>query len=53
MTLISYNKFKFVKSFIINFGPQHPAAHGCFTVSIGVRCGEIVLRCVPHCGFFT
>lgn len=46
-------KFKGIKSFIINFGPQHPAAHGCFAISFGVGWGEIVLKCVPHCWFFT
>lgn len=47
-----YNKFKNIKSFIINFGPQHPAAHWCFAFGFGIRCCEIVLKCVPHGWFF-
>jgi NADH:ubiquinone oxidoreductase subunit D len=28
---LDFNKLKNIKSFIINFGPQHPAAHRCVT----------------------
>jgi NADH:ubiquinone oxidoreductase subunit D len=53
MLVDSYKILKNIKSFVINFGPQHPAAHWGFTVSFRVGCGEVVLRCVPHGRFFT
>ena len=39
-----------VKSFILNFGPQHPAAHGVLRLVVQLN-GELVERSDPHVGF--
>ena len=38
-----------VRNFNINFGPQHPAAHGVLRLVLELD-GEIVERCDPHIG---
>ena len=38
-----------IRNFNINFGPQHPAAHGVFRLVLELD-GEIVDRCDPHIG---
>ena len=38
-----------VKSFTVNFGPQHPAAHGVLRLVLGLH-GEVVDRADPHIG---
>ena len=38
-----------VKNFTINFGPQHPAAHGVLRLVLELD-GEVVERCDPHVG---
>jgi NADH-quinone oxidoreductase subunit D len=38
-----------VRNFTINFGPQHPAAHGVLRMVLELD-GEIVERCDPHIG---
>jgi NADH dehydrogenase (ubiquinone) Fe-S protein 2 len=38
-----------IKSFNINFGPQHPAAHGVIRIIITIT-GEVVIRAEPHIG---
>lgn len=45
----SYSEKK-VKSFILNFGPQHPAAHGVLRLVVQLS-GELVERADPHVGF--
>ena len=45
----SFNERK-VKSFILNFGPQHPAAHGVLRLVVQLS-GELVERADPHVGF--
>ena len=45
----SYNERK-VKSFVLNFGPQHPAAHGVLRLIVQLS-GELVERADPHVGF--
>ena len=40
---------KKIKTFTINFGPQHPAAHGVLRLVMEMD-GEIVERCDPHIG---
>lgn len=40
---------KKVKNFTINFGPQHPAAHGVLRLVLEMN-GEVVLRADPHIG---
>ena len=37
------------KNFLINFGPQHPAAHGVLRLVLELD-GEKVVRCDPHIG---
>jgi len=38
-----------IKPFTMNFGPQHPAAHGVLRLVMEMD-GEIVDRCDPHIG---
>jgi NADH-quinone oxidoreductase subunit D len=38
-----------IRNFNINFGPQHPAAHGVLRLVLELD-GEIVERCDPHIG---
>ena len=38
-----------IRNFNINFGPQHPAAHGVLSLVLELD-GEIVERCDPHIG---
>jgi len=38
-----------IRNFNINFGPQHPAAHGVLRLVLELE-GEIVDRCDPHIG---
>src|SRR5687768_2030850 len=40
---------KQVKSFTINFGPQHPAAHGVLRLVLELV-GETVVKATPHIG---
>jgi NADH-quinone oxidoreductase subunit D len=43
------NSQKKIKSFNLNFGPQHPAAHGVLRLILQLN-GEIVERLDPHIG---
>jgi NADH-quinone oxidoreductase subunit D len=38
-----------VRTFTINFGPQHPAAHGVLRLMLELD-GEVVERVDPHIG---
>lgn len=38
-----------IKNYLINFGPQHPAAHGVLRMVIELN-GEIIKNCDPHIG---
>ena len=40
---------KQLKNFTLNFGPQHPAAHGVLRLILELE-GETVLRADPHIG---
>ena len=40
---------KKVKNFTLNFGPQHPAAHGVLRLVLEMN-GEVVQRADPHIG---
>ena len=44
-----YNKIKRVKILNVNFGPQHPAAHGVLRLIIEIV-GERILYCDSHIG---
>ena len=60
-TLLKLNKFnkemsikknfliKRVKNFTLNFGPQHPAAHGVLRLLLELK-GETVVKATPHIG---
>ena len=39
-----------LKSFTLNFGPQHPATHGVLRLVLELH-GEIVRKADPHIGF--
>lgn len=45
----NYNDSK-VKSFTLNFGPQHPASHGVLRLILQLN-GELIERADPHIGF--
>jgi len=47
--LIKKNQFKELKNFTLNFGPQHPAAHGVLRLVLELK-GEIIERADPHIG---
>ena len=49
MALRKKNLSKKIKNFTINFGPQHPAAHGVLRLVLELN-GEVVERADPHIG---
>jgi len=49
MILTKKNLTKKLKNFTINFGPQHPAAHGVLRLILELD-GEIVKKADPHIG---
>ena len=38
-----------IRNYTMNFGPQHPAAHGVLRVIMEMD-GEVIERCDPHIG---
>jgi len=48
MLLPETNKKK-LKTFHLNFGPQHPSAHGVLRLILELN-GEVVKRATPHIG---
>jgi NADH-quinone oxidoreductase subunit D len=42
-------KISNIKSFMMNFGPQHPAAHGVLRLILELE-GEVVKKADPHIG---
>jgi NADH dehydrogenase I D subunit len=46
---IQLQKVKKLKNFILNFGPQHPAAHGVLRLIVELD-GEIIKKADPHIG---
>jgi NADH:ubiquinone oxidoreductase subunit D len=42
-------KNKEIKNFMMNFGPQHPAAHGVLRLILELE-GEVVKKADPHIG---
>ena len=48
-TINGSKEFGSVRNFNINFGPQHPAAHGVLRMVLELD-GEVVERCDPHIG---
>jgi len=49
MVLKNKSLAKNIKNFTINFGPQHPAAHGVLRLILELS-GEVVQRAEPHIG---
>ena len=49
MSLKKKNLQREIKNFTLNFGPQHPAAHGVLRLVLELD-GEIVQRAEPHIG---
>ena len=49
MSLINSLKFNKLKNFTLNFGPQHPAAHGVLRLVLEMD-GEVVVKADPHVG---
>src|ERR1700712_3931600 len=49
--MINKNKMsiKKIKTFNLNFGPQHPSAHGVLRLVLELD-GEIIIRAIPHIG---
>lgn len=50
MANIHFNSFTDLQTYKLNFGPQHPAAHGVLRLILELN-GEIVVRADPHIGF--
>ena len=49
MSLKKKDLLKKVKNFTLNFGPQHPAAHGVLRLLLELK-GETVIKATPHIG---
>ena len=49
MDFLNLEKERRVKNFTMNFGPQHPAAHGVLRLVLELD-GEVVVRADPHIG---
>jgi NADH:ubiquinone oxidoreductase subunit D len=49
MATLQNSQGKKFKNFTLNFGPQHPAAHGVLRLILEMN-GEIVERADPHIG---
>ena len=47
----SFKKFSEIQSFLLNFGPQHPAAHGVLRLILELN-GEIVKKADPHIVYY-
>ncbi|CAM9089936.1 unnamed protein product [Phaeothamnion confervicola] len=49
MSLKKHESVREIKNFTLNFGPQHPAAHGVLRLVLELN-GEVVERADPHIG---
>lgn len=53
--MLSFSRHKYflqnrrLRTFLLNFGPQHPAAHGILKISLIVA-GELIIRADPQFG---
>ncbi len=41
-----------IRNYTMNFGPQHPAAHGVLRLVLEMD-GEVIQKADPHIGFYT
>jgi NADH dehydrogenase (ubiquinone) Fe-S protein 2 len=46
---MNFYKQNTIDSCVLNFGPQHPAAHGVLRLIIELK-GELILRAIAHIG---
>jgi NADH dehydrogenase (ubiquinone) Fe-S protein 2 len=46
---LKVNENKLIKSYTINFGPQHPSAHGVLRLLLEMF-GEVIIKSDPHIG---
>jgi NADH:ubiquinone oxidoreductase subunit D len=46
---LNKNKQAFLKYYSLNFGPQHPSAHGVLRLVLDLH-GEVVMKADPHIG---
>jgi NADH dehydrogenase (ubiquinone) Fe-S protein 2 len=46
---MKYSVDRVLKTCVLNFGPQHPAAHGVLRLLIEIK-GEQIYRAIPHIG---
>ena len=49
-TIKVLNSYTALRTFKLNFGPQHPAAHGVLRLALELN-GEVVMGADPHIGF--
>lgn len=49
MLTSSHQEIRKIKNFVLNFGPQHPSAHGVLRLILELQ-GEIICRADPHIG---
>ncbi len=47
--MLKHKKKKQLKTFHLNFGPQHPSAHGVLRLILELN-GEVVKKAIPHIG---
>lgn len=50
MSNIQYKSYTDLQTYKLNFGPQHPAAHGVLRLILELN-GEVVIKSDPHIGF--
>lgn len=50
MQNLQYKSYTNLKTYKLNFGPQHPAAHGVLRLILELN-GEVIVRADPHIGF--
>lgn len=49
MFVLKKNKVKRIKTYTLNFGPQHPAAHGVLRLILEIN-GEVIKKADAHIG---
>src|SRR5579875_755923 len=49
LQVVKKKKKKSINSYNLNFGPQHPSAHGVLRLILALK-GEVVVEAIPHIG---